>query len=130
VPSCPTVLVSYFSVSGYITWSGLDGLHEVRGKYAKIKEYRDRISEYAKEVRSVCEFILATKCSDEERVKFFSFISNNPRALATDKKETFVEKRQRMVDMAKEINIEPPILFHLMSMAKLKGLLGKQSLMI
>jgi len=35
-----------------------------------------------------------------------------------------------MVDVAKEINIEPPILFHLMSMAKLKGLLVKQSLMI
>jgi len=104
----------------------LDKLHEVMGQYAKIKEYRDRINEYPREVRGVCEFILATRCSDEERLKFFSFLSNNPRALSIDRKETFVEKRQRIAGMAKEMGIEPPILFHLVSIAKLKGLLGKQ----
>jgi len=106
----------------------LDQLHEVTGEYAKIKEYRDKINEYPKGVRSVCEFILATKCSEEDRLKFFSFISNNPRVLSVeiDKKETFVEKRQRMADIAKEAGIEPSILFHLVSMAKLKGFLGKQ----
>ena len=40
----------------------LDELHEVTGKYAVIKEYRDRINEYPKEVRTLCEFILTTKC--------------------------------------------------------------------
>jgi len=104
----------------------LDELHAVTGKYAKIKEYRGRINGYPKEVRSVCEFILATKCSEEERLKFFSFLPNHPTALSTDKKETFVEKRRRIADIAKEMGIEPSVLFHLMSMAKLKGLLGKQ----
>jgi len=103
----------------------LDELHEVTGRYAKIKEYRDRINEYPQEVQTACEFILTTKCSKEERAKFFACISNNPKAFSIDKKETFVEKRQRMADMAKEIGIETPILFHLVSVAKLKGILGK-----
>ncbi|MFQ6121790.1 MAG: hypothetical protein ACE5LA_01850 [Dehalococcoidales bacterium] len=104
----------------------LDKLHEVTGEYAKIKEYRDKINEHPKEVRTLCEFILATKCSDEERVKFFSYISSHPKAFTTVKKETFIEKRQRIADVAKEMGIEASMSFHLVSVAKLKGLLGKQ----
>ena len=87
----------------------LDELHEVTGKYSKIKEYRDRISEYPKEVQTICEFLLATRCSDTERSRFFSYICGHPKAFSTDKKETFVEKRQRIADMAKEIGIETSI---------------------
>lgn len=104
----------------------LDELHEVTGKYAEIKAYRDRINEYPREVRGFCEFILATRCSEEERLQFLSSISSSPRALSTDGKETFAEKRQRIAAIAKEMGIEPLILFHLVSLAKLKGLLGKQ----
>ena len=104
----------------------LDQLHEVTGKYAKIKEYRDKINRYPKEIRTFCEYILATKDTEEERLKFLSFISSNPRAFSTDKKETFIEKRQRISNIAKEIGIADSIIFRLLSIAKLKGLLGKQ----
>ena len=55
--------------------------------------------------QSFCEYIRIIKCSKEEISKFLSYISNNPRAFSVDKKETFVEKRQRIADMAKEIGI-------------------------
>lgn len=102
----------------------MDELHEVTGEYAKIKEYRDRINEYPREVRGVCQFILATRCSEEERLKFLSAIYRNPKVLSIDRKESFAGKRQRIAGIAKGMGIEPPILFHLLSMAKLKGLLG------
>ena len=104
----------------------LDELHEVTGEYDKIKAHRDKINEYPKEVQKICEFILVTKCSNEERLKFLSSVSSCPRALSTDRKETFAEKRQRIANLAKEMGIEPAILFHLVTIAKLKGLLGKQ----
>jgi len=104
----------------------LDELHGVTGKYAIIKEYRDRINEYPKEVRTLCEFILTTKCSDEERVKFFSYITNHPRAFSKDKNETFLEKQRRLADMATALSIPSSTLFHLLGAAKLKGILGKE----
>lgn len=104
----------------------LDELHEVTGKYATIKEYRDRINEYPKEVRTLCEFILTTKCSDEERIKFFSHITNNPRSFSKAKDEKSLEKQRRFADMAGELNIPSSTLFHLFGAAKLKGVLGKE----
>lgn len=104
----------------------LDELHEVTGKYATIKEYRDRINEYSKEVRTLCEFILTAKSSDDERVKFFSYITNHPRAFSKNENETFLEKQRRLADMAIALSIPSSTLIHLFGTAKLKGILGKE----
>ena len=104
----------------------LDELHGVTGIYAKLKEYKDKIQEYPKEIRSFCEYLLSIKCSREEIVTFLSYISRNPEAFATSKKETFSEKYNRIIEMADKIGVPGSRLFRLVSGARLKGLLGKR----
>ncbi len=103
----------------------LDELHEVTGQYAKVKQYRDTINEYPQKIRTLCEFILASKGSKEDTAKFLSYISAHPEAFYVEKKETFLEKRRRITGRAKEVGIKDTVLFNLVGIAEIKDLLQK-----
>lgn len=108
----------------------LDELHEVMGVYGKIKEYKDRIQEFPKEIRSFCEYILSINCSREEMAAFLSFLASNPEAFSTSEKETFSEKYKRITEMADRVGIPASHLFQLVSGARLKGLLDKMYILV
>jgi hypothetical protein len=105
----------------------LEALHSVTGIYAKLKKYRDRISEFPIHVRVFCEFIHVVRCPSAEIATFLDFMRNSPGAFSSAEGGTFLEKRQRIAAVAERAGLEPARLFHFISMARLKGLLNKKN---
>ena len=105
----------------------LEALHSVTGIYAQLKEYRDRINEFPPRVRSFCEFVYTAKCPSAEVAAFLEFLQKHPGVFSSVEGGTFLERRQRISAVAERAGLDSARLFHLISMAKLKGILDKKS---
>jgi len=105
----------------------LEALHSVTGIYATLKKYRDRINEFPPPVRLFCEFIYAAKCPAAEMATFLDYLRNHPVAFSSAEGGTFLEKRQRISAVAERAGLDPARVFHLVSMARLKGILNKKN---
>ncbi len=105
----------------------LEALHSVTGIYATLKKYRDRINELPPPVRLFCEFIHTAKCPGPEMATFLDFLRNHPVAFSLADGETFLEKRRRISATAEQSGLDPARVFHLVSMARLKGILDKKN---
>jgi hypothetical protein len=105
----------------------LEELHAVSGVYARLRGYRDRIQEFPGPVRSFCEFIQAAQSPGAEIKRFFELLKEQPRALRSEPGESFMKQRQRTAELAEKIGLDPRKLFHLSSLARLKGLLGPEN---
>ena len=108
----------------------LEALHSVSGIYAKLKKYRETIQTFPFQVRAFCEFLHAEKSSSSEIANFLTFIKDSPGAFSSPETETFLEKRQRVAGLAERAGLEPARLFHLLSMARLKGVLDKKDVLL
>jgi hypothetical protein len=105
----------------------LEALHSVTGIYAKLKEYRVRIGEFPKPVQLFCEFLHAARCPSAEMANFLGFLQSSPQAFLSTEGGTFLEKRQHIAKVAEKAGIDPARMFHLVSMARLKGILDKKN---
>jgi hypothetical protein len=108
----------------------LEALHSVSGIYAKLKKYRETIQAFPFQIRAFSEFLHAAKGSSSEMTNFLTFIKDCPGAFASEEEETFLKKRQRVAGLAERAGLEPARLFHLLSMARLKGILNKKDALI
>ncbi len=105
----------------------LEELHAVSGVYARLRGYRDRIQEFPGPVRSFCEFIQVAQCPEAEIRRFFDLLEEQPKALRSEPEESFLKQRQRIAEIAEKIGLDARKLFHLSSLARLKGLLGPEN---
>jgi hypothetical protein len=108
----------------------LEALHSVTGIYVKLKKYRETIQTLPLQIRAFSEFLHTAKGSSSEIANFLSFIKDCPGAFCSEEEETFLEKRQRIGGIAERAGLEPARLFHLLSMARLKGILNKKDNLI
>jgi hypothetical protein len=105
----------------------LEALHAVCGVYARLRSYREKIQEYPGPVRSFCEFLQAEQSSLPVIKSFFALLRQDPQALRPHKGESFLEQKQRIAGIAQRIGLEARELFHLLSLARLKGLLDQEN---
>jgi hypothetical protein len=105
----------------------LEALHAVTGIYATMRKYRDRIGELPTSVRLFCEFIHSANCPAPEMAAFLDFLRNHPEAFSSAEGGTFLAKRQRISAIAEQAGLNSARVFHLVSMAKLKGILNKKN---
>ncbi len=105
----------------------LEALHSVTGVYATLKKYRDRVNEFPPSVRLFCEFIHTAKCPGPEMTTFLAFLRSHPAAFSSVEGGTFLEKRQRISLVAEQAGLDSARVFHLVSMARLKGILDRQN---
>jgi hypothetical protein len=105
----------------------LEALHSVTGIYATLKNYRHRIGELPVPVKLFCEFIHSAKCPGPEMATFLDFLRNHPGAFSSPEGGTFLEKRQRISAVAEQAGLDAARVFHLVSMARLKGILDKKN---
>ncbi len=108
----------------------LEALHAVTGIYAKLKKYRDTIQTFPLQVRAFCEFLHTAKGSEDEIAKFLNLIKDRPDAFSSEEAETFLDKRKRVASIAERVGLDPARLFHLLSMARLKGVLDKRNVLL
>ena len=108
----------------------LEALHSVTGIYAELKKFRERINTFPIPVRVFSEFLHLVRGPDAEVAKFLDFLRNCPGAFCPSEKETFLQKRQRIAGIAGRAGLEPARLFHLLSMARLKGILDKKDVLM
>ena len=101
----------------------LEALHAVTGIYAELKKDRESINSFPAPVRRFCEFIHAARLPPAAMAKFLDFLRSHPDAFLSGAKEPFLQKRQRIAGIAGQAGFDPSQLFHLLSMARLKGLL-------
>jgi hypothetical protein len=107
--------------------SDLEALHSVTGIYARLKKYRDRLNELPPPVRLFCEFIHTARCAGPEIARFLEFLRNHPGAFSSAAGGTFLEKRRRISAVAEQAGLDASRVFHLVSMARLKGILDKEN---
>lgn len=105
----------------------LEALHSVTGIYAKLKQYRERIDQFPKPVQAFCRFLHAAACPSVEMAAFLEFLRTHPGAFSSAEGGTFLEKRQRISAVADRAGLDSARLFHLVSMARLKGILDSKN---
>ncbi len=105
----------------------LEALHSVTGIYAKLKQYREQIAQFPKPVQAFCRFLHAAACPSVEMAAFLEFLRTHPGAFSTAEGGTFLEKRQRISAVADQAGLDAARAFHLVSLARLKGLLDKKN---
>jgi hypothetical protein len=105
----------------------LEELHAVSGVYARLRGYRDKIQECPGPVRSFCEFIQTAQSPAPEIKSFFALLKEQPPALRPEPGESFLKQKQRIAEIADKIGLDARNLFHLSSLARLKGLLGQEN---
>ncbi len=108
----------------------LEALHSVTGVYAELKRYRDKIDRFPSLVRKFCEFLHAARRPKAELVSFLAFLAQGPGVFCSGENESFLEKRRRIAGIASQAGFEPSPLFHLLSLAKLKGILDKNDVLV
>ncbi len=105
----------------------LEALHSVTGIYAKLKQYRERIDQFPKPVQAFCKFLHAAAGPSAEMAAFLEFLRTHPGAFSSAEGGTFLEKRQRISAVADRAGLDSARLFHLVSMARLKGILDSKN---
>lgn len=96
---------------------------ELDSRYRKLKELRDQIEAFPFEVRSICRWVVESKCDNAELKKFFADLYADPKSFCFLKQPSFAESRQKTIEKAQRIGIKETTLSRLLFKGRSLGVL-------
>lgn len=96
---------------------------ELDSRYKKLKELRDKIDAFPFEVRSICRWVVESKCDNETLKKFFADLCADSKIFCSLKQPSFTESRQKTQEMGQRMGVRETTLSRLVFKGRSLGIL-------
>jgi len=96
---------------------------EMDFRYRQIKEYREKIEAFPKEVREFARLLDSLPASEDSIKSFFKAVLQEPQLYTVLTNIPFLERQQKLVQWAKDLETAAKPLNELLTRARLSGVL-------